>query len=29
MFVNDARAASFTLDPLAPAPETSPALLQR
>jgi transaldolase len=29
MFVNDARAASFTLDPLTPAPETSPAILQR
>jgi transaldolase len=29
MFVNDARAASFTLDPLTPAPETSPAVLQR
>jgi transaldolase len=29
MFVNDARAASFTLDPLAPALETSPVVLER
>ena len=29
MFVNDARAASFTLDSLAPAPETSPVVVER